>query len=39
MKKLFFFLLVSVAIFGLTACNDDDEGAMPPIYQGFRPQR
>ncbi len=36
MKKLFFFLLVSVAIFGLTACNDDDEGAMPPIYQGFR---
>ena len=36
MKKVFFFLFISMAIFGLTACNDDDEGAMPPIYQGFR---
>lgn len=36
MKKIFLFLLVSVAILGFTACNDDDEGAMPPIYEGFR---
>ena len=36
MKKVFLFLLVSMAVFGFTACNDDDDGAMPPIYQGFR---
>ena len=37
MKKIFLLLaLAAVALACLTACGDDEKGAMPPIYQGFR---